>query len=96
MSSLYSNVVVVPERVGKTCLLLRDELTSTEYGNCTFITARAYTPFFRNPQPGYVSGANIIDMAAIGISAGLLENNRTGNASRVMDAFKRVHNEVRE
>ncbi|CAE6389457.1 unnamed protein product [Rhizoctonia solani] len=90
----YSNVILVPTQVGKTCLLLRDELTPTEYGNCTAITARAYAPFYRNPQPGFVSGANIIDMASIGISAGLLENNRTGNASRIMDAYERVHNET--
>ncbi|KAF8680230.1 Polysaccharide lyase family 8, N terminal alpha-helical domain [Rhizoctonia solani] len=90
----YSNVILVPTQVGKTCLLLGDELTPTEYGNCTAITTRAYAPFYRNPPPGFVSGANIIDMASIGISAGLLENNRTGNASRIMDAYERVHNET--
>ncbi|CAE6405220.1 unnamed protein product [Rhizoctonia solani] len=93
-SNWYSNVILVPTLVGKTCLLLRDELTPTEYGNCTAITTRAYAPFYRNPPPGFVSGANIIDMATIGISAGLLENNRTGNASRIMDAYERVHNET--
>ncbi|CUA73704.1 Chondroitinase-AC [Rhizoctonia solani] len=90
----FSNVILVPTQVGRTCLLLRDELTETELGNCTAMTARAYAPFYRNPQPGFVSGANIIDMASIGISAGLLENNRTGNASRIMDAYQRVHNET--
>ena len=84
----------VPTRVGSTCLLLRDELTASEHGNCTLITARAYAPFYRNPQPDFVSGANIIDMASVGIAAGLLENNRTGNASRITDAYQRVHNEV--
>ncbi|KAG8693641.1 hypothetical protein FRC09_010381 [Ceratobasidium sp. 395] len=90
----FSNVILIPKNVGQVCLLLRDELTPTEYGNCTLITARAYTPFFRNPPPGYVSGANIIDIASIGVSAGLLENNRTGNATRVMDAYRRVHDEI--
>ncbi|KAF8609433.1 galactose mutarotase-like protein [Ceratobasidium sp. AG-I] len=90
----FSNVILLPTRVGSTCLLLRDELTESEYGNCTLITARAYAPFYRNPQPNFVSGANIIDMATVGIAAGLLENNRTGNASRITDAYQRVHNEV--
>ncbi|CAE6446560.1 unnamed protein product [Rhizoctonia solani] len=90
----FSNVILVPKLVGGACLLLRDELTSPEYGNCTLMTARAYAPFYRNPQPGFVSGANIIDMATVGIAAGLLENNRTGNASRIMDAYQRVHNET--
>ncbi|KAG9097235.1 hypothetical protein FS749_006754 [Ceratobasidium sp. UAMH 11750] len=90
----FSNVILIPQRVGKSCLLLRDELTPTQYGNCTLITARAYTPFFRKKLPGYVSGANILDIAVVGISAGLLENNGTGNATRLMDAYERAHNEV--
>lgn len=91
----YSNVILVPTAVGKTCLLLRDELTPTELGNCTLITARAYTPFYRKPQPSYIAGANIIDIANMGIAGAILENNRTGNASRLLDAYERVHNEVR-
>ncbi|QRW05711.1 polysaccharide lyase family 8 protein [Ceratobasidium sp. AG-Ba] len=90
----FSNIILVPKLVGQTCLLLRDELTPSELGNCTLITARAYTPFYRKPQPGYVSGANILDIASIGISAGLLENNRTGNNTRLEDAYGRLHNEV--
>jgi hypothetical protein len=90
----YSNVILVPTSAGRACLLLRDELTPTEQGNCTLIAARAYAPFYRKAQPGYISGANIIDIASIGIVAGLLENNRAGNASRIMDAYQRVHNEV--
>ena len=58
------------------------------------MTARAYTPFYRNPQPGYVSGANIIDISVVGILAGLLENNKAGNVSRITDAYQRVHAEV--
>ncbi|KAG8736368.1 hypothetical protein FRC10_009393 [Ceratobasidium sp. 414] len=90
----YSNVITIPRRVGKSCLLFRDELSPTQYGNCTLMTARAYTPFFRERLPGYVSGANILGMAVVGISAGLLENNGTGNATRIMDAYGRAHNEV--
>ncbi|KAG9126334.1 hypothetical protein FRC07_003855 [Ceratobasidium sp. 392] len=90
----FSNVILVPKLVGQTCLLLRKELTPTEYGNCTLMTARAYTPFYRANPPSYVSGANILDMAAIGLSAALLENNGAGNASRATDAYRRLHNEV--
>ncbi|KEP47650.1 polysaccharide lyase family 8 protein [Rhizoctonia solani 123E] len=90
----FSNVIIVPTRSGKTCTLLRSELVASELANCTLITSRAYAPFYRNPQPGYISGANIIDMAVIGISAGLLENDRAGNATRIADAYGRVHDEV--
>ncbi|KAB5588550.1 hypothetical protein CTheo_8008 [Ceratobasidium theobromae] len=90
----YSNVIQVPTRSGKACTLLRSDLTDSELANCTLIASRAYAPFYRDPQPGYVSGANIIDMAVIGISAGLLENNAKGNASRIADAYGRVHGQV--
>lgn len=89
-----SNVILVPTFVGKACVLLRDELSASQYGNCTLVTARAYTPFYRNPQPDYVSGANIIDMSVVGILAGILENNKAGNASRIADAYQRVHDQV--
>ncbi|CAE7184577.1 unnamed protein product [Rhizoctonia solani] len=90
----FSNVIQVPTISGKACTLLRPELSTSELANCTLIASRAYAPFYRVPQPGYVSGANIIDMAVIGISAGLLENNRAGNGSRIADAYGRVHDEV--
>ncbi|CCO35094.1 hypothetical protein BN14_09208 [Rhizoctonia solani AG-1 IB] len=88
----YSNVILVPRTAGSACLLLRDELTPTELGNCTHITARAYTVFYRDPQPPYSVGANTMEISSIGITAGLLENNRTGNTTRLFDAFERVHN----
>ncbi|CAE6473793.1 unnamed protein product [Rhizoctonia solani] len=87
----YSNVILIPTRVGEVCVLLRSELTPAELTKCTLMTARAYAPFYRNPQPGYLSGANVMDIAVIGIMAGLLENERAGNATRVADAYGRVH-----
>ncbi|KAG8729516.1 hypothetical protein FRC11_008570 [Ceratobasidium sp. 423] len=90
----FSNVIQVPTRSGKACTLLRSKLRESELGNCTLIASRAYAPFYRDPQPGYISGANIIDMAVIGISAGLLENNSAGNASRIADAYGRVHDQI--
>ncbi|KAG9127060.1 hypothetical protein FRC07_000847 [Ceratobasidium sp. 392] len=93
---VWDTWTVEPElRVGKPCLLFRDELSPTQYGNCTLITARAYTPFYRQPKMAtYVSGANILDMTVVGIAAGLLENNGTGNATRIADAYERAHSEV--
>ena len=89
-----SNTIQVPTRSGKACTLLRSSLTQSELANCTLMTSRAYAPFYRVPQPGYISGANIMDMVVIGISAGLLENNGTGNVSRIADAYERAHNQV--
>ncbi|KAG8727207.1 hypothetical protein FRC11_013691, partial [Ceratobasidium sp. 423] len=89
-----SNVIQVPTLSGKACTLLRSDLTESELGNCTLIAARAYSPFYREPQAAYLSGANVIDIAVIGIAAGLLENNGAGNVSRIADAYARVHGEV--
>ncbi|CCO35095.1 hypothetical protein BN14_09209 [Rhizoctonia solani AG-1 IB] len=65
---------------------------ANDFRNCTHITARAYTVFYRDPQPSYSAGANTMEIASIGITAGLLENNRTGNTTRLFDAFERIHN----
>ncbi|CAE6390229.1 unnamed protein product [Rhizoctonia solani] len=90
----FSNVIQVPTRVGKVCALLRSELTSTELAMCTLMTARAYAPFYRDPQPSYLGGANVMDIAVIGMLAGLLENNRAGNVSRIADAYDRLHQQA--
>ncbi|KAG8725998.1 hypothetical protein FRC11_001045, partial [Ceratobasidium sp. 423] len=90
----YSNVIQVPMRSGKACTLLRSELVGSELANCTLMASRAYALFHREEQPSYLSGANIIDLALIGISAGLLENDRSGNASRIAHAYEQVHGQV--
>ncbi|ELU43722.1 polysaccharide lyase family 8 protein [Rhizoctonia solani AG-1 IA] len=90
----YSNVILIPTRVGKVCILLRQELSDTELAKCTTMTARAYAPFYRDPKPGYLSGANVMDIAVIGIMAALLENDRSGNATRIADAYGRVHSQT--
>ncbi|KAJ1303056.1 hypothetical protein OPQ81_011257 [Rhizoctonia solani] len=90
----FSNVIQVPTQSGKACTLLLPELRDFELANCTLITSRAYAPFYRVPRPGYLSGANIIDIAVIGISAGLMENNGAGNATRIAHAYEQVHGEV--
>ncbi|KAF8748414.1 Polysaccharide lyase family 8, N terminal alpha-helical domain [Rhizoctonia solani] len=90
----FSNVLQVPTRAGKACALLRSDLTESELGNCTHITARAYSPFYRELRPRYLGGANVMDIAVVGVLAGLLENNRTGNATRIADAYLRVHGEA--
>ncbi|CAE6488497.1 unnamed protein product, partial [Rhizoctonia solani] len=90
----FSNVIQVLSRVGPACVLLRDKLTESELGNCTLITSQAFAPYYREEYPGYLSGANGIDIAVIGIDAGLLENNKTGNVSKIADAYEKVHNQV--
>ncbi|ELU39348.1 polysaccharide lyase family 8 protein [Rhizoctonia solani AG-1 IA] len=90
----FSNVIQVPDRVGQTCNMLRSELTESELGNCTLITSRAFSTFYRETPPSYLTGANVIDISAIGICAGLLDNNKAGNSSKIMDAYQNIHNQV--
>ncbi|QRW23662.1 polysaccharide lyase family 8 protein [Rhizoctonia solani] len=90
----FSNVIQVPDPVGQTCNMLRSELTESELGNCTLITSRAFSTFYRETPPSYLTGANVIDISAIGICAGLLDNNKAGNSSKIMDAYQNIHNQV--
>ncbi|KAF8705405.1 Polysaccharide lyase family 8, N terminal alpha-helical domain, partial [Rhizoctonia solani] len=90
----YSNVILVPRPAGAACLLLRDDLTSTELGNCTQMTARSDAVFYRDILPSYTAGANTLEISSIAIACALLENNRTGNITRLDGVFDRVHREL--
>ncbi|KAA1468236.1 polysaccharide lyase family 8 protein [Dentipellis sp. KUC8613] len=87
----FSNIILIPAFVGETCLLLNDTLSTTELGNCTHMTSRAYNTFLTGINGvSAITGANTLDIASIGIDLGLL----TVNQTLLDDAFGRVHNEV--
>lgn len=77
--------------MAQTCLLVQDELTDTEHGNCTHITSRAYGTFGHNVNGlGTLTGANLLDVARIGIDEALLNF----NVSQLTDAYSRIHGEA--
>ncbi|KAF9015214.1 polysaccharide lyase family 8 protein [Cyathus striatus] len=87
----FSNIILIPELVGPTCLLLNDTLAPSEIANCTHITGRAYGTFDHNINGvGFLTGANTLDVAKIGIDQALL----TVNVSMLTDAYRRVHLEL--
>ncbi|KAJ7594959.1 polysaccharide lyase family 8 protein, partial [Mycena floridula] len=87
----FSNIILIPELVSETCLLLNETLTSSQLGNCTHMTARSYGTFDQNiPGLGFLTGANTLDVAKIGIDLALL----TVNVSLITDAYRRVHEEI--
>ncbi|KAI0662798.1 galactose mutarotase-like protein [Cubamyces menziesii] len=88
----FSNIIGIPELVGEGCLLVgADYLTDTQVGNCTHILTRAFGTFDHNVNGlGFLTGANTLDVAKIGIDSGLLIN----NASILTDGYGRIHNEV--
>ncbi|KAL5518907.1 hypothetical protein ACEPAH_590 [Sanghuangporus vaninii] len=87
----YSNLLGIPNSVVRSCLLVNSSLTPDQFSNCTHIPGRAYATLNRNViNLGTYTGANLLDIASIGIDLGLL----TANSSLIGDAYTRVHNEV--
>lgn len=87
----FSNIILIPNLVAQTCLLVSENLTDTEQGNCTHITGRSYGTFDHSINGvGILTGANLLDVARIGIDGGLLNF----NTSRLTDAYRRIHGEV--
>ena len=81
-------VIGVPTFVGEVCLLLGGSLSASELGNCTKMTGRSYATFTTGINGvSSITGANLQDIASIGIDEGLL----TLNVTLVADAFSLVH-----
>ncbi|KAJ7181703.1 polysaccharide lyase family 8 protein [Mycena crocata] len=84
----FGNTIGTPNLVSMSCLLLNDTLLPAELEHCTTITGRAYGVFVTNV--GFLTGANTLDVAKIGIDQALL----TVNISMLTDAYRRVHAEL--
>jgi Polysaccharide lyase family 8, N terminal alpha-helical domain len=69
--------------------LFNSSLTPNLLTKCQSIPARAYDTFYEG-QKGYLSGANILDVATIGIDLSLL----TSNTTLITNAYNRVHKEM--
>jgi len=71
--------------------MLNDTLVQTQLSNCTHMTGRAYGTFGHSINGvGFLTGANTLDVAKIGIDQALLTN----NVSMLTDAYGRVHSEL--
>jgi len=70
---------------------MNNTLAPAQLVNCVHMTTRSYNTFDRNINGvGYLTGANALDVAKIGIDQALLTNNVT----LLTDAYRRVHLEV--
>jgi hypothetical protein len=86
-----SQIILIPDFVGKVCNLVRGELSASQLGSCNRMLARTYGTFDRYVGGvGYLTGANTLDVASISLDYGLLNDNTTV----VADAYRRLHNEV--
>lgn len=86
---IFFKVILIPRDVGQTCLLLNTGvLTEYQLGKCKEMTSRSYNLF---GQPfGFLEGANILDIARLGVDGALLISNMT----LISDAYRRIHLEM--
>lgn len=79
-------MLLIPDLVGQTCLLLGDTLTKSQLNVCTRMTQRSY-----EYRVDWMTGANALDVCRIGMDQALL----TSNTTLLADAYRRSHLEVR-
>ncbi|KAJ7146757.1 polysaccharide lyase family 8 protein [Mycena epipterygia] len=87
----FENIILIPTWVGQVCLSLGGSLSASELAGCTRMTGRSYNTL----QTGIngvsaITGANLLDIASIGIDQGLY----LGNASTVADGYAAVHGDL--
>ncbi|KAI8994576.1 galactose mutarotase-like domain-containing protein [Pilobolus umbonatus] len=74
----FPNTVTVPSLIGNVCLLLLDKLSAHQLSECARIQKRGFDRVL-NPPPHatVITGANIADIASIGVTYGLQVNDST-------------------
>lgn len=71
-------------------MLLNAVLTEDERSHCGHMTTRSYATFDRSKRPGFLAGANVLDIGKIGVDGALL----TGNYTMLVGAYKNIHSEL--
>ncbi|KAH7104835.1 galactose mutarotase-like protein [Auriculariales sp. MPI-PUGE-AT-0066] len=84
----FSNVILIPRLVGQTCILLEDKLRDDQLHTCIKMTSRSFSTF--GTGASFLAGANILDIASIGVAAGILSENTTV----IGQAFIYINNEI--
>lgn len=69
---------------------MQDDLTATQQSKCSEMTRRSFNLFYRAKRPGFLNGANVLEIGRIGIDAGLLDSNIT----LLRDAYDEIHQEM--
>ncbi|KAJ7149832.1 polysaccharide lyase family 8 protein [Mycena crocata] len=87
----FSNVILIPGWVGQVCLSLGSSLSASELAGCKRITGRA----FNTLQTGIngvaaITGANLLDIASVGIDQGLY----LGDSATVAAGYAAAHRDL--
>ena len=69
-------------------MLFNSSLNTTQVNSCTSISARAYGTFYQGKS--FLTGANILDVAEIGVDLALLSSNET----LITEAYGRINAEI--
>ncbi|KAL7315932.1 hypothetical protein PS15m_005092 [Mucor circinelloides] len=81
----YNQIIGTPTNIGGICLLLQKELTSDQLASCTKIQARSYATIDTGLRTvSSYTGANLLDVASVGITLGL----QNKDASILKDALE--------
>jgi len=88
----FSNVILIPRAVAKTCLLVGNvNLSSSQRSSCSRFPSRSYAGFYRTLNGvGPLTGANALDVASLAIDWSLYARNTT----LADDAYTKVHQEL--
>ncbi|KAJ7573686.1 polysaccharide lyase family 8 protein [Mycena floridula] len=87
----FASVILVPDLVGKACLLFNSSLTPAQFEGCKHMTSRAYGVIDKNVNGlGIADGANLLGIARIGVDLGLF----TSDSGVIGDAYNRVHTQL--
>ncbi|KAG2201019.1 hypothetical protein INT47_006563 [Mucor saturninus] len=87
----FGQMILMPKLISNACLLLKQNLTDTQLGNCTLVSQRVYDridTFVLGIGP--MTGANMLDASTSIINLGLL----TDNATMTTDALAHFYNQT--
>ncbi|KAG9035128.1 hypothetical protein FRB95_011995 [Tulasnella sp. JGI-2019a] len=98
----FSNVIYIPRPATQTCLLLNKTITTSQRASCVLIGQRSFDTFARygignTSLVTYLAGANILDIASIGVNVGILRyfgGEAEAGLQVITGAYGYVHNEV--
>ncbi|KAG1105926.1 hypothetical protein G6F42_016907 [Rhizopus arrhizus] len=85
----YNQIIGTPTNIGGICLLLQNKLTSDQLASCTKIQARSYATIDTGLRTvSSYTGANLLDVASVGITLGL-QNKDAGILKDALEDFYR-------
>ncbi|KAG2205881.1 hypothetical protein INT46_006914 [Mucor plumbeus] len=87
----YNQIIATPSNIGDICLLLEKQLTTNQLTICTKIQARSYATIDTGLRTvSSFTGANLLDVASVGITLGLLNEDANTLQAALEDFYRGV------